>query len=117
MKNEENSLIATTIAIIIINTIVYLFNKTYLDICSISSLMFYGSIIIGIISIILIRKNLDKYKNVIYFITNASAPVVNLPTSEPITIPGSLDSRVKSFKLPAKNPTTCVNTILHPALL
>lgn len=65
MKNEENSLIATTIAIIIINTIVYLFNKTYLDICSISSLMFYGSIIIGIISIILIRKNLDKYKNVI----------------------------------------------------
>ena len=65
MKNEENSLIATTIAIIIINIIVYLFNKTYLDICSISSLMFYGSIIIGIISIILIRKNLDKYKNVI----------------------------------------------------
>lgn len=65
MKNEENSLIATTISIIIINTIVYLFNKTYLDICSISSLMFYGSIIIGIISIILIRKNLDKYKNVI----------------------------------------------------
>lgn len=65
MKNEENSLIATTIAIMIINTIVYLFNKTYLDICSISSLMFYGSIIIGIISIILIRKNLDKYKNVI----------------------------------------------------
>ena len=65
MKNEENSLIATTIAIIIINTIVYLFNKTYLDIYSISSLMFYGSIIIGIISIILIRKNLDKYKNVI----------------------------------------------------
>lgn len=65
MKNEKNSLIATTIAIIIINTIVYLFNKTYLDICSISSLMFYGSIIIGIISIILIRKNLDKYKNVI----------------------------------------------------
>jgi hypothetical protein len=65
MKNEENSLIATTIAIIIINTIVYLYNKTYLDICSISSLMFYGSIIIGIISIILIRKNLDKYKNVI----------------------------------------------------
>ena len=65
MKNEENSLIATTIAIIIINIIGYLFNKTYLDICSISSLMFYGSIIIGIISIILIRKNLDKYKNVI----------------------------------------------------
>ena len=65
MKNEENSLIATTIAIIIINIVVYLFNKTYLDICSISSLMFYGSIIIGIISIILIRKNLDKYKNVI----------------------------------------------------
>lgn len=65
MKNEKNSLIATTIALIIINTIVYLFNKTYLDICSISSLMFYGSIIIGIISIILIRKNLDKYKNVI----------------------------------------------------
>ena len=65
MKNEKNSLIATTIAIIIINTIVYLFNKTYLDICSISSLMFYGSIIIGLISIILIRKNLDKYKNVI----------------------------------------------------
>ena len=65
MKNEENSLIATTIAIIIINIVVYLFNKTYLDICSSSSLMFYGSIIIGIISIILIRKNLDKYKNVI----------------------------------------------------
>ena len=65
MKNEENSLIATTIAIIIINTIVYLFNKTYLDICSISSLMFYGSIIISIISIILIRKNFDKYKNII----------------------------------------------------
>ena len=65
MKNEENSLIATTIAIIIINIIVYLFNKTYLDICSISSLMFYGSIIIGIISIILIRKNFDKYKNII----------------------------------------------------
>ena len=52
MKNEENSLKVTTIAIIIINIIVYLFNKTYLDICSISSLMFYGSIIIGIISII-----------------------------------------------------------------
>ena len=65
MKNEENSLIATTIAIIIINIIVYLFNKTYLDICSISSLMFYGSIIIGIISIILIRKNFYKYKNII----------------------------------------------------
>ena len=65
MKNEENSLIATTIAIIIINIIVYLFNKTYLDICSISSLMFYGSIIISIISIILIRKNFDKYKNIL----------------------------------------------------
>ena len=65
MKNEENSLIATTIAIIIINIIVYLFNKTYLDICSISRLMFYGSIIISIISIILIRKNFDKYKNII----------------------------------------------------
>ena len=65
MKNEENSLIATTIAIIIINIIGYLFNKTYLDICSISSLMFYGSIIISIISIILIRKNFDKYKNII----------------------------------------------------
>ena len=65
MKNEKNSLIATTIAIIIINIIVYLFNKTYLDICSISSLMFYGSIIISTISIILIRKNFDKYKNII----------------------------------------------------
>ena len=65
MKNEENSLIATTIAIIIINIIVYLFNKTYLDICSISSLMFYGTIIISIISIILIRKNFYKYKNII----------------------------------------------------
>ena len=65
MEKKKNSLISTTIAIMIISIIVYLFNKTYLDICSISSLMFYGSIIIGIISIILIRKNLDKYKNVI----------------------------------------------------
>lgn len=84
MKNKENSLIATTIAIIIINSIVYLFNKTYLDIYSISSLMFYGSIIAGIISIYLIRKNLDKYKyiillfNIVFIFTGRVVAIFNI---------------------------------------
>lgn len=84
MVNKENSLIATTIAIIIINIIVYLFNKTFLDIYSISSLMFYGSIVAGIISIILIRKNFDKYKiiillfNVLFIFTGRAIAIFNI---------------------------------------
>ena len=65
MENKKSVLIGTTIAIIIINMIVYLFNKTYQNIFSLDSLIFYGSIIIGIVSIFLISKNTDKFKNTI----------------------------------------------------
>lgn len=65
MENKKSSLISATIAIIIINIIVYFFNKTYQNIYSINNLMFYASIIIGILSIFLIRKNINKYKNMI----------------------------------------------------
>ena len=65
MENKKNVLIGTTIAIIIINIIVYLFNKTYQNIFSLDSLIFYGSLIIGILSIFLISKNTDKFKNTI----------------------------------------------------
>ena len=65
MEKKKNSLISTTIAIMIISIIVYLFNKTYQNVYSLNSMIFYASIIIAILSIFLINKNADKFKNVI----------------------------------------------------
>lgn len=65
MEKKKNSLISTTIAIMIISIIVYLFNKTYQNVYSLNSLIFYGSIIISILSIFLVNKNVEKFKNTI----------------------------------------------------
>ena len=65
MGKRKNSLIGTTIAIMIISIIVYLFNKTYQNVYSLNSLIFYGSIVTSILSIFLVNKNVEKFKNTI----------------------------------------------------
>ena len=57
MKDKKVSLIITTIAIMIIDTIIFIFNNLGQNVSSIGNLIFYVKIILAILSILLIRKN------------------------------------------------------------